>query len=134
LKSLILAAALSVQVDCLTSAIYHEARGEPYIGQVLVAAVIHNRVLSDHFPGSYCEVIKQDNQFEYVSLGRWNTSNGTDTANRAREIAELMFELDQEPIYNNILFFHSGPIPSFFERLNHEFTVHGHMFYSLPKE
>ena len=40
-------------------AIYFEARSEPLDGQVAVANVIINRVASDKFPNSPCEVVKQ---------------------------------------------------------------------------
>ena len=131
MKSLLLAGMVLTQVECLTSAIYHEARGEPFTGQVLVAAVIHNRVLSDQFPNNYCDVIRQNNQFEFVSIGRWNTYDES-SRDQAAFIAEQFLELPSEPIYNNILFFHSGPIPNFFQTLNHDVTVGNHRFYRLP--
>ena len=131
MKSLLIGAILLTQVECLTSAIYHEARGEPFTGQVLVAAVIHNRVLSDQFPNNYCDVIRQNNQFEFVSIGRWNTYNES-SRDQAAFIAEQFLELPQEPIYNNILFFHSGPVPRFFKSLEHDVTFGNHLFYRLP--
>lgn len=85
----------------------------------------------DEFPDTYCEVVKQKDQFEYVSIGKWDMIGDSESAIEATEIANKMVELDQKPIYNNILFFHSGDIPEFFKGLNHEFTVHGHKFYTL---
>ena len=46
-------------IACLATAIYFEARSEPLDGQVAVANVIMNRVASDKFPNSPCEVVKQ---------------------------------------------------------------------------
>jgi hypothetical protein len=37
-------------IDLMTRTIYGEARGEPYIGQVAVVAVILNRMKNDGFP------------------------------------------------------------------------------------
>jgi len=48
-----------ISVICLATAIYFEARSEPLDGQVAVANVIMNRVASDKFPNSPCEVVKQ---------------------------------------------------------------------------
>lgn len=48
--------------DCLTQAIYHEARGESIDGQWAVANVIVNRALSGKFPGTLCGVIYQNAQ------------------------------------------------------------------------
>ena len=46
-------------IACIATAIYFEARSEPLDGQVAVANVIMNRVASDKFPNSPCEVVKQ---------------------------------------------------------------------------
>jgi len=46
-------------IACIATAIYFEARSEPLDGQVAVANVIMNRVASDRFPNSPCEVVKQ---------------------------------------------------------------------------
>ena len=46
-------------IVCLATAIYFESRSEPLSGQVGVANVIINRVASDKFPNSPCEVVKQ---------------------------------------------------------------------------
>jgi spore germination cell wall hydrolase CwlJ-like protein len=46
-------------IACIAMAIYFEARSEPLDGQVAVANVIMNRVASNRFPNSPCEVVKQ---------------------------------------------------------------------------
>ena len=46
-------------IACIATAIYFEARSEPLDGQIAVANVIMNRVASDKFPNSPCEVVKQ---------------------------------------------------------------------------
>ncbi len=45
---------------CLSTAIYFEARGESYRGQVGVAQVVMNRVKSRTFPNSICGVVFQN--------------------------------------------------------------------------
>ena len=52
---------------CLALAVYHEARGEPLIGQKAVAEVVMNRVASDRFPDTICGVVMQPKQFSFVS-------------------------------------------------------------------
>ena len=47
----------SSNVNLLARAIYGEARGEPYVGQVAVGAVILNRVKSSSFPNTISGVI-----------------------------------------------------------------------------
>lgn len=46
-------------VEWLARAVYSEARGEPYEGQVAVAAVVLNRVKSKDFPNTIKDVIFQ---------------------------------------------------------------------------
>ena len=56
--------------DLLARAIYSEARGEPYVGQVAVGAVILNRIHSDKFPDTISGVIFQPQAFEAVADGQ----------------------------------------------------------------
>jgi len=50
---------------CLSLALYHEARGEPIHGQLMVARVIVNRMESRRWPSSMCGVITQHRQFSF---------------------------------------------------------------------
>lgn len=56
----------------LARCVYGEARGEPYKGQVAVAAVILNRVKSGEFPNSVSGVIYQSGAFDAVKDGQVN--------------------------------------------------------------
>lgn len=49
-----------------------EARGEKYLGQVAVAAVVMNRVKSNKFPNTIAGVIYQKGQFSCVTDGQFN--------------------------------------------------------------
>ncbi|HEY2491405.1 MAG TPA: spore cortex-lytic enzyme [Paenibacillus sp.] len=54
----------------LANAVYGEARGEPFEGQVAVAAVIMNRVKSPSFPNTVSGVIFQPGAFTAVADGQ----------------------------------------------------------------
>lgn len=56
----------------IARAVYGEARGEPYKGQVAVAAVILNRVKSSEFPNSVSGVVYQNGAFDAVKDGQVN--------------------------------------------------------------
>lgn len=56
----------------LAKCVYAEARGEPYTGQVAVAAVILNRVESASFPNTISGVIYQKGAFTAVTDGQIN--------------------------------------------------------------
>ena len=60
----------------MANAVYGESRGEPYEGQVAVAAVILNRVKSPSFPNTVSGVIFQPGAFTAVADGQiWLTPN-----------------------------------------------------------
>lgn len=60
----------------MANAVYGESRGEPYEGQVAVAAVIINRVKSSQFPNTATGVIFQPGAFTAVADGQiWLTPN-----------------------------------------------------------
>ena len=60
----------------MANAVYGESRGEPYTGQVAVAAVILNRVESASFPNTISGVIFEPGAFTAVSDGQiWLTPN-----------------------------------------------------------
>ncbi len=73
-------------LDLLARLIHAEARGEPYAGQVAVAAVVLNRVRSASFPNSISGVIYQRGAFSVVSDGQINLTPG-ETALRAAQDA-----------------------------------------------
>lgn len=58
------------ELNCLTVAIYQEARGESILGQQLVAKVILNRVGHPSFPDTVCKVVFQPKQFSWYNQGR----------------------------------------------------------------
>ncbi len=68
----------SSDLNLLARVIYGEARGEPYTGQVAVAAVVLNRVKSSSFPNTIAGVIYQSGAFDCVADGQINlTPNAT---------------------------------------------------------
>ena len=68
----------TAELDLLARAVYAEARGESFDGQVAVAAVILNRVENNGFPDSIRTVIYEPQQFSCVRDGQINlTPNET---------------------------------------------------------
>lgn len=57
-------------VKLLANAVYGEARGEPYNGQVAIAAVIFNRLKSPSFPDTVAGVIFEPRAFTAVADGQ----------------------------------------------------------------
>ncbi|MGG4462346.1 spore cortex-lytic enzyme [Brevibacillus sp. HB1.2] len=66
------------EMQMLAQLVYSEARGEPYEGQVAVAAVALNRVQSKNFPNTLAGVIFEPLAFTAVDDGQfWMTPNKT---------------------------------------------------------
>ncbi|WP_411829802.1 spore cortex-lytic enzyme [Paenibacillus ehimensis] len=68
----------SEDITLMARTVYGEARGEPYTGQVAVAAVILNRLYSPQFPNTVSGVIFQPGAFTAVNDGQiWLTPDST---------------------------------------------------------
>ncbi|QDZ09459.1 cell wall hydrolase [Devosia ginsengisoli] len=79
---------------CLATAIYFEARGETYRGQVAVAQVVLNRVKDYRYPDTICGVVFQNQsrrnscQFSFACDGIPETVNDRKSWAQAEDIAK----------------------------------------------
>ncbi|MFD1954723.1 cell wall hydrolase [Paenibacillus thailandensis] len=69
----------------LARIVYAESRGEPFIGQVAVAAVVLNRVQSSEFPDTIEGVIEQPRAFTAVDDGQYELQPDSTAYKAARE-------------------------------------------------
>jgi|TARA_R110002074_G_scaffold132543_2_gene275913 spore germination cell wall hydrolase CwlJ-like protein len=86
---------------CLALNIYHEARSEPFIGQLAVSQVVINRVYDKRFPNDVCSVVfqgpvykhkksipvKHKCQFSWYCDGKSDKPIDKDAFNKAKDIA-----------------------------------------------
>ncbi len=75
----------SDDIDLLARAIHAETKGEPYLGQVAVGAVMLNRVKNPSFPNTLAGVIYQPCAFEPVKSGAINVAPSDSAYNAARD-------------------------------------------------
>jgi len=80
-------------LDCLTEAVYFEARGESPRGQAAVAQVVMNRLSSGRFPRTVCGVVFQGAahpgcQFTFACDGSMRQPLELAAWDRARRVAE----------------------------------------------
>lgn len=80
------------ELDCLTQAVYFEARGETPRGQAAVAQVVLNRVKHPAFPKTVCAVVFQGAashgcQFSFACDGSMRRTREAGAWDRARKIA-----------------------------------------------
>ena len=90
----------SSDLNLLARLVYGEARGEPYTGQVAVAAVVLNRVKSSSFPNTVAGVIYQSGAFSVVNDGQINLTPN-ETARKAAQDAINGWD----PTYGAIYYF-----------------------------
>ena len=77
--------AKSGSVDLLARLISAEARGEPYVGQVAVGAVVLNRMEHPSFPNTMSGVIYQTGAFTCITDGQWDQPVADSAYSAARD-------------------------------------------------
>lgn len=81
------------QLWCLATAIYFEARGESYRGQVAIAQVVQNRVKDRRYPNTICGVVFQNQnrrnscQFSFACDGQPEVINDKASWAQAQDIS-----------------------------------------------
>lgn len=75
----------SSEVYLLARTIYAEGRGEPYVGQVAIGAVVLNRVRNPQFPNTISGVVYQKHAFTAVSDGQINLTPNETAMKAARD-------------------------------------------------
>lgn len=73
------------EIYTLARLVHAEARGEPYVGKVAVAAVVLNRVKSASFPNTISGVIYQAGAFDCVADGQIYLAPDSDSLRAARD-------------------------------------------------
>lgn len=86
--------------DLLARVINGEARGEPYIGQVAVGAVVLNRVSHPSFPKTIAGVVYQPGAFTAVDDGQINASIRSTSVKAAQDALN-----GWDPSYNAIYYY-----------------------------
>jgi spore germination cell wall hydrolase CwlJ-like protein len=128
------------QHDCLSQAIYYEARGETQQGQVAVAEVIINRTRSRAYPSTICGVVYQGShlstgcQFTFTcdgSLGHRPRGRGWERAQRVATAVMLGYT---RPVTNNATHYHTTAVnPVWNSGLVETTQIGVHKFYRFPR-
>ena len=118
--------------ECLATAVYFEARGEPLAGQLAVAEVVLNRAASGKYPPDVCAVVKQPWQFSFVQKGRFPQADRASGAwKRAVAIAKVAQNKLATRLSPNVLWYHADYVaPSWGKRLTKQTKIGLHIFYS----
>ncbi|MBD9525960.1 MULTISPECIES: cell wall hydrolase [Paracoccus] len=113
-------------LQCLSEALYFEARGEGHKGQQAVAEVILNRVDHPKFPKSVCGVVNQKGQFTYKK----SRIREQGAFNRAQKIAKAALQGAPRNLTNGATYFHTGGVkPSWSRKFERTTRIGSHTFY-----
>ena len=94
-------------VDLLARLVNGEARGEPYLGKVAVAAVVLNRTNHSRFPKTIAGVIYQPGAFDAVADGQINLSPDQSSYNAARDALN-----GWDPSYGSVYYYNPATATS----------------------
>jgi spore germination cell wall hydrolase CwlJ-like protein len=125
------------QLDCLTDAVYFEARGETPRGQAAVAQVVMNRLKSPSFPKTVCGVVFQGAaahgcQFSFACDGSMRHGLEAEAWDRARRIAERTLSGAVLANIGNATHFHTLSVqPDWGPQMLRVAQVGLHVFYRL---
>jgi hypothetical protein len=122
--------------ECLTAAVYYEARSEPVDGQRAVAQVVLNRVRDRAFPHSVCGVVYQGSnrrtgcQFSFTCDGSMAYRRDPAAWDRARAVAEAALAGSVYAPVGGATFYHTSAIlPWWASSLARIGSVGAHIFY-----
>jgi len=126
----------SRELECLSEAVYYEARGETPSGQAAVAQVVLNRVRHPSFPKSICGVVFQGAykrvgcQFSFACDGSMRRSREPGAWKRAQKVATRALSGGVMTDVGAATHFHTtGVSPGWGPRLLRVAQVGMHVFY-----
>ena len=126
----------SRDLECLTQAVYYEARGEGRDGQRAVAQVVLNRARHPAFPKTVCAVVFQGAgrrtgcQFSFTCDGSMRRGVNRGAWDRARQVAsEALSGTVYAPVGNATHFHTTGVNPRWRSSLIRVSQVGDHVFY-----
>jgi spore germination cell wall hydrolase CwlJ-like protein len=123
------------ELECLTDAVYYEARGESVRGQAAVAQVVMNRVKHPAFPKSVCAVVFQGAggrgcQFSFACDGSMRARRESLAWNRARDIAARAMSGALRAEIGSATHFHTTAVsPGWAPQMLRVANVGTHVFY-----
>lgn len=124
---------------CLAEAIYYEARGEHFSGQLAVAEVVLNRVGHRAYPDSVCGVVYQGSerrtgcQFTFTCDGSLERAPMGRSWRRAQLIAEHSLMGFAAPMTRSATHYHTTAVnPYWSSTLVRTRRIGEHVFYRFP--
>ena len=130
------------QIECLAKTIYFEARGEPDAGKLAVGHVVMNRVASDDYPNTVCQVMKQGGaerlhrcQFSFYCDGRSDEPQDKKAWRHSQSLARAVFwDFSPDPT-GGARWYHADYVsPDWRNHFDKGPVIGQHVFYLAPGE
>jgi spore germination cell wall hydrolase CwlJ-like protein len=122
--------------QCLSEALYFEARGETPEGQAAVAEVILNRKASSRYPNSVCGVVNQGTgrihgcQFSYTCDGKPENIDNRGAYNNVGKVARAVMDGAPRLIPTDVTHYHTNAVsPSWASQYERTGQIGVHVFY-----
>ena len=134
---------------CLALNVYHEARSQPFIGQVAVAQVVMNRVHDDRYPDNVCDVVYQGQtyswkpdfpvrnrcQFSWYCDGKSDTPRDKEAWDKARLIAHGVYKGNRDDFVEGATHYHAHYVrPEWAETKTLVVRIGDHIFYRWERK
>lgn len=124
------------ELYCLAKNIYFESRNQPKIGKIAVAQVTLNRVKSDKFPNTVCEVVYQGGerrnrcQFSWYCDGKKDEPTNGPAWDDSVYLALLVYGDGFLDVTEGALWYHATYVsPSWAEHYQKTVRINNHIFY-----
>ena len=129
---------------CLALNVYHEAKNQPFIGQVAVAQVVMNRVYDERYPNTVCEVVEQGPtyswkpdfpirnrcQFSWYCDGLSDTPTEKDAWDNAIMVANGVYHNNFEDFVEGATHYHAYYVaPEWASAKTYIVRIEDHIFY-----
>ena len=129
---------------CLALNVYHEAKNQPFIGQVAVAQVVMNRVYDERYPNTVCEVVEQGPtyswkpdfpirnrcQFSWYCDGLSDTPKEKDAWDNAIMVANSVYHGNFEDFVEGATHYHAYYVaPEWASAKTYIVRIEDHIFY-----
>jgi len=120
---------------CLAHTLYHESRGESIVGNQAVAAVVFNRLESNVFPNTICEIVKAKGQFPWFGKKEIRNKKDWQAAIVLANNFLLAYNYGQfvDPT-NGAIFFHATYVDPWWNKLKameKTIKIDKHIFYKM---
>jgi hypothetical protein len=133
------AANFTTELDCLSRAIYYEARSETFVGQLAVAQVIMNRVRHPAYPETICGVVLEGServtgcQFTFTCDGSTVREPRGRAWRRSQLVAQHAFMGFGRDVTRRATHYHTVAVdPYWNDNLVRTRRIGTHIFYRFP--